>query len=274
MFPGTAPGRPVCREALEREHRAGWSPASDHDAFDLLDGHRVRRPVVELHRLRRRVCPRSVARARGCPRSRDTPWFPSPGPCGSTSRAAAPPPTPDALIIAKTTRARAPARQPAPRRVHALEERRLRLLEPGWIRLNWWGWRLRWALTGEEPRRWTNGAENGDRGNEWTIPEIPFEPHDTEREQRLKVLGQKLQQLMNDAGNDTALKGGTALRFELGLPRPSTDLDFEGNDAIKVRKTVNGQERGRAGQSTRREGRRPMRRESDPVHRIGSQRPD
>ena len=50
---------------------------------------------------------------------------------------------------------------------------------------------------------------------------------------------------MNDAGNDTALKGGTALRFELGLPRPSTDLDFEGNDAIKVRKTVNGQERGK-----------------------------
>ena len=69
-------------------------------------------------------------------------------------------------------------------------------------------------------------------------PEIPFEPHETEREQRLKVLGQKFQQLMNDAGNDTALKGGTALRFKLGLPRPSTDLDFEGNDAIKVRKTV------------------------------------
>ena len=29
--------------------------SSDHDAFDLVDGHRVRRPVVELRRLRRRV---------------------------------------------------------------------------------------------------------------------------------------------------------------------------------------------------------------------------
>ena len=33
-------------------------PRSDHDAFDLVDGHRVRRPVVELRRLRRRVPPR------------------------------------------------------------------------------------------------------------------------------------------------------------------------------------------------------------------------
>ena len=43
---------------------------------------------------------------------------------------------------------------------------------------------------------------------------------------------------MDDTRNNTALKGGTALRFKLGLPRPSTDLDFEGDDAINVRKAV------------------------------------
>ena len=36
---------------------------SDHDAFGLVDGHRVRRPVVELRRLRRRVPPRFAGRA-------------------------------------------------------------------------------------------------------------------------------------------------------------------------------------------------------------------
>ena len=61
-------------------------------------------------------------------------------------------------------------------------------------------------------------------------PEIPFKPHEVEREKRLKALGRKFQELMDEQGNDTALKGGTALRFKLGLPRPSTDLDFEGNE--------------------------------------------
>ena len=69
-------------------------------------------------------------------------------------------------------------------------------------------------------------------------PEIPFKPHEVEREKRLKALGRKFQELMDEQGNDTALKGGTALRFKLGLPRPSTDLDFEGNESIRVRKTV------------------------------------
>ena len=36
---------------------------SDHDAFDLLDGHRVRRAVAEFRRLRRRVPPRFPGRA-------------------------------------------------------------------------------------------------------------------------------------------------------------------------------------------------------------------
>ena len=37
---------------------------------------------------------------------------------------------------------------------------------------------------------------------------------------------------MRRQGNPYALKGGTALRFTLGLPRPSVDLDFEGEKAI------------------------------------------
>ena len=69
-------------------------------------------------------------------------------------------------------------------------------------------------------------------------PKIPFKPHEIEREKRLKVLAQKFQQLMDDTRNNTALKGGTALRFTLGLPRPSTDLDFEGDKAINVRRAV------------------------------------
>ena len=44
VFPGTAPRR--CWE------RRLESRASDHNAFDLVDRHRVRRPVVELRRLR------------------------------------------------------------------------------------------------------------------------------------------------------------------------------------------------------------------------------
>ena len=36
-------------------------PRSDHDAFDLVNGHRVRRPVVELRRLRRRDAPAILA---------------------------------------------------------------------------------------------------------------------------------------------------------------------------------------------------------------------
>lgn len=43
---------------------------------------------------------------------------------------------------------------------------------------------------------------------------------------------------MDAQGNPCALKGGTALRFALGLPRPSTDLDFEGDNRVKVKKSV------------------------------------
>ena len=43
---------------------------------------------------------------------------------------------------------------------------------------------------------------------------------------------------MEKRGNTYSLKGGTALRFLLNVPRPSTDLDFEGEQRIWVRRHV------------------------------------
>ena len=43
---------------------------------------------------------------------------------------------------------------------------------------------------------------------------------------------------MDQARNPCALKGGTALRFQTELSRPSTDLDFEGDRRVSVRKTL------------------------------------
>ena len=49
-LPGRSwPQRPRREKHLRRQ------PRSDHDTLDLVDRHRVRRPVVELRRLRRRV---------------------------------------------------------------------------------------------------------------------------------------------------------------------------------------------------------------------------
>ena len=69
-------------------------------------------------------------------------------------------------------------------------------------------------------------------------PRIPFTPNETKREEHLKTLGRAFQKLMESIGNNTALKGGTGLRFQIGLPRPSTDLDFEGDERINVRRAV------------------------------------
>ena len=44
--------------------------------------------------------------------------------------------------------------------------------------------------------------------------------------------------LMNEACNPCVLKGGTALRFQIGRSRPSTDLHFEGDGPVSVRKTL------------------------------------
>ena len=50
-------------------------------------------------------------------------------------------------------------------------------------------------------------------------PKIPFNPQEIKREERLKILGHKFQKLMDDTRNNTALKGGTALRCTSGWIR-------------------------------------------------------
>ena len=69
-------------------------------------------------------------------------------------------------------------------------------------------------------------------------PEIVLTEEERTREELLKRLGQSFQKLMEAQGKACALKGGTAMRFGTGLPRPSTDLDFEGDRRIAVRKTI------------------------------------
>ena len=69
-------------------------------------------------------------------------------------------------------------------------------------------------------------------------PPIPFTAAETQREAFLWRLAAAFQALMDEVRNPCALKGGTALRFQAGLSRPSTDLDFEGDQRINVRKTL------------------------------------
>ena len=69
-------------------------------------------------------------------------------------------------------------------------------------------------------------------------PPIPLTAAEVRREAFLWRLAAAFQALMDEARNPCALKGGTALRFQAGLNRPSTDLDFEGDERISVRKTL------------------------------------
>ena len=69
-------------------------------------------------------------------------------------------------------------------------------------------------------------------------PEIPATAAEVRRQKVLKRLGRSIQELLESRDNDCALKGGTAMAFAMGLPRPSGDLDFEGNERIPVRMTV------------------------------------
>ena len=69
-------------------------------------------------------------------------------------------------------------------------------------------------------------------------PEITLTDEERRREALMKRLGESFQNAMVAQDNACALKGGTAMRLSMGLPRPSTDLDFEGQRRIQVRKTV------------------------------------
>ena len=69
-------------------------------------------------------------------------------------------------------------------------------------------------------------------------PTIPFTTAEARREAFLWRLAGAFQTLMDEARNPCALKGGTALRFQTGLSRPSTDLNFEGDEPVSVRKTL------------------------------------
>lgn len=50
-------------------------------------------------------------------------------------------------------------------------------------------------------------------------PEIVLTTEEVEREQLVKRIGNKFQELMDKQSNACALKGGTAMRLSLGLPR-------------------------------------------------------
>ena len=69
-------------------------------------------------------------------------------------------------------------------------------------------------------------------------PPIPVTAAEVRREAFLWRLAGAFQALMDEARNPCALKGGTALRFQTGLSRPSTDLDFEGDRPVSVRKAL------------------------------------
>ena len=69
-------------------------------------------------------------------------------------------------------------------------------------------------------------------------PEILFSEAERFREQELLEIGKAFAKEMENRGNTYALKGGTALRFLLKMPRPSRDLDFEGEQQIWVRRHV------------------------------------
>ena len=142
--------RPVVEPARRRRQRRCGGPAldlgqddpagatagarsSDHDAFDLADRHGVRRPVVELRRLRGPV-PSDLLRVLERPPVREVRRDPRRPERVAARRGGQPrrrrrrPPLDHRQDDAPLQR---PSCQPVPRRLHALEERRLRLFEFG-----------------------------------------------------------------------------------------------------------------------------------------------
>ena len=69
-------------------------------------------------------------------------------------------------------------------------------------------------------------------------PKIDFSAAEQFREWELRKIGRAFAKEMENLGNTYALKGGTAMRFLLNVPRPSMDLDFEGEQRIWVRRHV------------------------------------
>lgn len=69
-------------------------------------------------------------------------------------------------------------------------------------------------------------------------PAIRLTGAEKQRKEELRAIGREFQKGMDEQGNPCALKGGTAMRVGMKLPRPSTDLDFEGEQQVAVRKTV------------------------------------
>ena len=69
-------------------------------------------------------------------------------------------------------------------------------------------------------------------------PKIDFSGAEQFREWELRKIGRAFAKEMEELGNPYALKGGTAMRFLLDVPRPSMDLDFEGERRIWVRRHV------------------------------------
>lgn len=61
------------------------------------------------------------------------------------------------------------------------------------------------------------------------VQPIPERPEDAAAYAFLIDLARAFQAETEGRGHQTVLKGGTSLKFAYGLPRPSTDLDFEGD---------------------------------------------
>ena len=132
---GRGRGRRVGPDAPHgrRSGRGAWPDGHrlDHDALDLVDGDRVRRPVVELRRLRGGVPgdPLRVFERPPVRQIRRDPRRPERVAAGRGREIRRRRPPLDHRQD-ETPRER-PARQPPPRRVDALEERRRRRVEPG-----------------------------------------------------------------------------------------------------------------------------------------------
>ena len=68
----------------------------------------------------------------------------------------------------------------------------------------------------------------------------PIKPTEEEelRMAALKALSRGLACVFRDEGMTAALKGGTALALLYGLGRPSTDIDWEGDARINLKRTI------------------------------------